>query len=119
MRFYACMVIIAGLLAGCATAKEKAAGNVARSGTGGAPTVYYGDINRKYRVIKRVREKRPQIPGPNYYDQISGAAWVARLGAEVGADAVIKFGTKRIPGKVFLLDPGEYEAWGIAVKYVN
>ena len=116
---FAFLAVLAGLLAACATAEEKEIGKAIRGGSSHGVTVYSGDITRPYRALKKVSEKRRQIPGPNYYDDISGTAWVAALGAELGADAVIKYGSRRIPGKIPLLDPGEYEAWGVAVKFTN
>ena len=118
-RAVAGLIVVGLVLAGCATAEEKALGKVARAAGSRAVTVYWGDINRKYRVIKKVSEKRTQIPGPNYYDHTDGAAWVALLGAEAGADAVIRFDTRRIPGPIPLITVGEYEAWGTAVKFVD
>ncbi len=85
---------------------------------GGVP-VYYGKITRKYKVLRKISEKRVQIAGPRYYDSFSGAAWMARQGRQVGADAVINYGSRRIAPKNFFLDTGYFEAWGTAVKFVK
>lgn len=116
---YTLFCLAAIFLAGCASPQEKALGQVARAGNASGPTVYVGNINRKYRVIGKVSEKRRQIAGPNYYDSFSGTAWVAAKAKDLGADAVINYGNRRIAGKIFLLDPGHFEAWGTAVKFVN
>ncbi len=81
--------------------------------------VYYGKIKRKYKVIGKIIEKRRQISGPMYYDNFSGAAWMAHRGSAKGADAIIEYGSRRIPGKSFFFDPGYFEAWGTAVKYLK
>ena len=116
------LIIVAALLvASCATKEQLAIGNVVHAGglgNKGTP-VYRGDISRQYTVIKPVYEKRRQIAGPNYYDHISGAAWMSHAGSQVGADAVIKYESNRIPGEIPLFDPGWFEAKGVAVKFKN
>lgn len=85
---------------------------------GGVP-VYYGKIKRKYKVIRKISERRVQIAGPRYYDNFSGAAWMAIAGKKIGADAVIHYDSRRIAPKNIFLDTGYFEAWGTAIKYVK
>lgn len=110
---------VALAVAGCATKEQSALGQVAHSGGmfNGAP-VYEGDISRKYRVLKEIHIRKPQIPGPNYYDHLSGYGWLSAAGRDLGADAVIKARTARIPGET-IFNPGHFEAHGVTVKFTQ
>ncbi len=109
----------AGALAvsACATDEEKSIGSALSGSSFGMPAVYEGDIKKKYSVLKQIRVRRKQICGPMYYDAFSGMGWMKAAGKEVGADAVINFGSQQIHAEYPLLSCGEFEAWGTAVKF--
>ena len=103
-------------LGGCSTAtkEQEALGKVFR---GGDVPIYLGGIDAKYTVIKQLSEARRQICGPNYYDALSGGAWMAAAGKAVGADAVINYHDVTTDRSLFSC--GTFTASGTAVKFAK
>ena len=128
--FRAGMSLICVALAGCGTPQQRAIGDVVHGGgiLGNGVPVYKGDISRKYRVLRKISRSELQIGGPYYHDFSTAAAWMAALGHDVGADAVIDFGYRDIPVKcasrlltvcLDVREPAWFEAWGTAVVFAE
>ena len=112
------MLVAAIAVAGCATKEEQALGNVFSGANVGGPAVYQGDIKKKYRILKELRQRRKQICGAMYYDIISGSGWMKAEGKVAGADAVINY-QWTVVEPLSLLSCGVVEASGTAVKFEN
>lgn len=113
----AALLSLSILLAACAHPKDDIGTRIDLFGWSNPP-VYQGDINRKYRVLKKIHVRLVQIVGPNYHDHLNTMGRITRPAKKLGADAVIRYDSKRIPGK-HIFDPGFFEVWGTAVKFVN
>jgi hypothetical protein len=108
------------LLSACATNQQSARGDlILGGGSNGGTPVYRGDIKRSYRVIKQLCHTERQLGGAIYYTDFSGAAWLSGMGKQIGADAIINYQSRRIPGAVPLLDAGWFSTSGTAVEFVD
>jgi len=110
----ACLMAI--FLAGCTPQPGMPLNNAPWSS---GPKVYHdAHVKKQYVVVKPLHIRLRQIVGPNYYDDLATIPMISRQAQEIGADAVINYSSRRIPGEN-ILDPGYFEVSGTAIRFTK